>query len=254
MSRLQFRCTILILRHAWLNLWDKHMTTGRINQVAADVTSNEFEAGPGSGSTWVETRLRWFQSRASQWLWIAASDDVEQNASSHGFRTCLYHATRRRQGPVTNCSFRLGPAERALCCTNTVLNKLDFFRTPKIGKPDMLPTLLNGAVLWVRQVRGPNVRPESEGLKPSIHTTLSLSLWSGRARWAAVPIAREKSLCQEGGASAPRTRGTLSVSEMEPIFCFRSSKRLSILLFLEFSYPLFSKKKLSGALFTLKKI
>ena len=23
----------LILRHAWLNLWDKHMTTGRINQV-----------------------------------------------------------------------------------------------------------------------------------------------------------------------------------------------------------------------------
>ena len=24
----------LILRHAWLNLWDKHMTTGRINQVS----------------------------------------------------------------------------------------------------------------------------------------------------------------------------------------------------------------------------
>ena len=24
---------MLILRHAWLNLWDKHMTTGRINQV-----------------------------------------------------------------------------------------------------------------------------------------------------------------------------------------------------------------------------
>ena len=23
----------LILRHAWLNLWDKHMTTGRINQI-----------------------------------------------------------------------------------------------------------------------------------------------------------------------------------------------------------------------------
>ena len=23
-----------VLRHAWLNLWDKHMTTGRINQVA----------------------------------------------------------------------------------------------------------------------------------------------------------------------------------------------------------------------------
>ena len=24
----------LVLRHAWLNLWDKHMTTGRINQVS----------------------------------------------------------------------------------------------------------------------------------------------------------------------------------------------------------------------------
>ncbi len=30
MSHSQFR---MILRHAWLSLWDKHMTTGRINQV-----------------------------------------------------------------------------------------------------------------------------------------------------------------------------------------------------------------------------
>ena len=27
---------MLILRHAWLNLWDKHMTTGRINQVSTN--------------------------------------------------------------------------------------------------------------------------------------------------------------------------------------------------------------------------
>ena len=33
MSHSQFRSETLILRHAWLNLWDKHMTTGRINQV-----------------------------------------------------------------------------------------------------------------------------------------------------------------------------------------------------------------------------
>ncbi len=34
MSRTQFHCIkMFILRHAWLNLWDKHMTTGRINQV-----------------------------------------------------------------------------------------------------------------------------------------------------------------------------------------------------------------------------
>ena len=33
MSHSQFRRTILILTHAWLNLLDKHMTTGRINQI-----------------------------------------------------------------------------------------------------------------------------------------------------------------------------------------------------------------------------
>ena len=33
MSHSQFRCITLILRHAWLSLWDKHMTTGRINQI-----------------------------------------------------------------------------------------------------------------------------------------------------------------------------------------------------------------------------
>ena len=33
MSHSQFHRMKFILRHAWLNLWDKHMTTGRINQV-----------------------------------------------------------------------------------------------------------------------------------------------------------------------------------------------------------------------------
>jgi hypothetical protein len=34
MSHSQFHSiSLFILRHAWLNLWDKHMTTGRINQV-----------------------------------------------------------------------------------------------------------------------------------------------------------------------------------------------------------------------------
>ena len=37
MSHPQFHSTnLFILRHAWLNLWDKHMTTGRINQVTTD--------------------------------------------------------------------------------------------------------------------------------------------------------------------------------------------------------------------------
>src|SRR5436190_3855727 len=35
MSHSQFHSlNLFILTHAWLNLWDKHMTTGRINQVA----------------------------------------------------------------------------------------------------------------------------------------------------------------------------------------------------------------------------
>ena len=35
MSRTQFHgIKLFILRHTWLNLWDKHMTTGRINQVS----------------------------------------------------------------------------------------------------------------------------------------------------------------------------------------------------------------------------
>ena len=37
MSCTQFHCIkMFILRHAWLNLWDKHMTTGRINQVTTN--------------------------------------------------------------------------------------------------------------------------------------------------------------------------------------------------------------------------
>ena len=34
MSHLQFQSKRFILRHAWLNLWDERITTGRINQVA----------------------------------------------------------------------------------------------------------------------------------------------------------------------------------------------------------------------------
>ena len=33
MSRSQFQSKRFILTHAWLNLWDERMTTGRINQI-----------------------------------------------------------------------------------------------------------------------------------------------------------------------------------------------------------------------------
>ena len=38
MSHSQSRCILLILTHAWLSLWDKHMTTGRINQITSQGT------------------------------------------------------------------------------------------------------------------------------------------------------------------------------------------------------------------------
>ena len=44
MSHLQFQSKRFILRHAWLNLWDERITTGRINQVAIlffSITSSE---------------------------------------------------------------------------------------------------------------------------------------------------------------------------------------------------------------------
>ena len=44
MSHSQFhRIDLFILRHAWLNLWDKHMTTGRINQVSHKRTGCAYE-------------------------------------------------------------------------------------------------------------------------------------------------------------------------------------------------------------------
>ena len=48
MSHSQFHSMLLlILRHAWLNLWDKHMTTGRINQVTI-IKRNPFYANQKS--------------------------------------------------------------------------------------------------------------------------------------------------------------------------------------------------------------
>ena len=39
---------MLILRHAWLNLWDKRMTTGRINQVSIYTPSLRTDVSPKS--------------------------------------------------------------------------------------------------------------------------------------------------------------------------------------------------------------
>ena len=59
------RYILLILRHAWLNLWDKHMTTGRINQVTI-LTPRPWGVGdapPKQGKVLRESGLQGLVSR-----------------------------------------------------------------------------------------------------------------------------------------------------------------------------------------------
>ena len=59
MSRSQFHSIkLFILRHAWLNLWDKHMTTGRINQVTFLTVQAWHPTAP-------QKRRRWSHARHS---------------------------------------------------------------------------------------------------------------------------------------------------------------------------------------------
>ena len=83
MSRSQFySIKLFILRHAWLNLWDKHMTTGRINQVTLLSTTKNLLRPWGTKqtpccSTHMQPKLRgvncWLKSivrshRNASWL------------------------------------------------------------------------------------------------------------------------------------------------------------------------------------------
>lgn len=46
MSHSQFhKYKLFILTHAWLNLWNKHMTTGRINQISIGAVTNSLFDG-----------------------------------------------------------------------------------------------------------------------------------------------------------------------------------------------------------------
>ena len=179
MSRLQFRCTILILRHAWLNLWDKHMTTGRINQVAA-----ERVCGFGFASLrpifCFGSQLRGLVPKVQKTpeaFWFFLSCGVV-SASSHKFRTC--HPLSPRQPPsepsLGNCdpvgsgsgelgdsvhrfceAFWLKDASRVLCCARRArLSR----KTPNH---------------WLRFVlENSKYRVQIRGLqKPSIRTTKS---------------------------------------------------------------------------------
>ena len=51
----------LVLRHAWLNLWDKHMTTGRINQVSRLEFSSNQRSNPPASTCIKTLRFCWAQ-------------------------------------------------------------------------------------------------------------------------------------------------------------------------------------------------
>jgi hypothetical protein len=81
MSHSQFHCIPFILRHAWLSLWDKHMTTGRINQITTLGPSHEGTEHDG-------TLLNCFSSHAdrfchSQYLQIWRILQASRAVRSH---------------------------------------------------------------------------------------------------------------------------------------------------------------------------
>ena len=62
MSRSQFQSRRFILRHAWLNLWDERMTTGRINQVAIHSPAHTEELGMCLTMQWKTSHCRRLRS------------------------------------------------------------------------------------------------------------------------------------------------------------------------------------------------
>ncbi len=50
MSHSQFQSTTFTLTHAWLNLWDERMTTGRINQIPIFQSFPDFERNKSDSS------------------------------------------------------------------------------------------------------------------------------------------------------------------------------------------------------------
>ena len=58
MSHLQIYYEKLILKHAWLNFWDKHMTTGRINQVFNWLLTPELHPKDAHRSTTAESNRK----------------------------------------------------------------------------------------------------------------------------------------------------------------------------------------------------
>ena len=82
MSHSQFHSIkVFTLRHAWLNLWDKHMTTGRINQITIVQTWKRKHPNdklmPQTDVTPQRTKQSWHTAwitcrQSSQMMWFCA--------------------------------------------------------------------------------------------------------------------------------------------------------------------------------------
>ena len=133
------------------------MTTGRINQVAAEIY---FETERGANterlgvSKFISSRLGW---------------RFFENASSHEFRTCrLYHAPRRRLRPEKFYILVLDAAAGGLCCTSFLFGFSQ--RGPSAHRPTC-GGLCEDPELSVRTVWFDMNRLEGLKQTPSIHTT-----------------------------------------------------------------------------------
>lgn len=109
MSHSQFHSTnLFILRHAWLNLWDKHMTTGRINQVTISVCT-EKSRRPSAQHRYSRQRhfLRWvFVTRLQKCLCEFLCNQRQYSAETDVL-TCQRPANETPCSPFSQVSDQL---------------------------------------------------------------------------------------------------------------------------------------------------
>jgi hypothetical protein len=136
MSRSQFHSIkLFILRHAWLNLWDKHMTTGRINQVTVwTIGGNKFPpthtTGQKGPAGWL---CNWHDKKSHRWLdRVDSASWVTQGLTFWLFRHVSLHSTSDKATETREYLNSLyGLMKFSVCCklsygnTNKFDNNLD---------------------------------------------------------------------------------------------------------------------------------
>ena len=129
MSHSQFHGILFILRHAWLNLWDKHMTTGRINQVTTLLAYSRHRSMVSLlRSQWIHKRQYGPPGEATTQVHSSTTWTTSEQASQHSAQVVLTNiATSHRptrtelvlQASVSEDLYVLFPASsRALYSLN----------------------------------------------------------------------------------------------------------------------------------------